>query len=850
MILICIAFVFVQKDVFREEQVQDLPTMNQSEKKDLYRNKDGEFYRYYQSMKGDITISGDFVADTDHLKSISLYFGNPMPETSSGTITLKVTDGDGNVLGETEMNAMAIANQVRTTYTFGKGAGGKGNWILASGGKGETEDLVLKEGETYRVTLTGKDVKSDGEFYVVLFGYYNKTSGTATINGDKVKDCSLWLMMNYRYMNSRPMYLCLAILLLALIFVWIPVSAIQRRLSRRRTEKGKSEYPIHRLLLYGMFLLTPLVCFGISYIITGVHYNEIWHKLTETNSGPWNFFLILLVWWLLYTLTNRVKYSVILTTLVSVLFAITNYILILFRDIPLIAADILSARTGFAVMGSYHMVFDRPSVYIIVIGVAWIAMAISLNSWKGPKLRYRLIPVIILVIGCGAFYHQIFQTDYLEDKHIYVNGFKPRLTYAKFGYPLSFVMTVKASFVEKPDGYSAGNVKLTMDQFTSDQKPEGKKITKETPNIIGIMNESYSDLSFLGDLRTNEDPIPFYHSLTENTIKGAMHSSVYGSMTANSEFEFLTGFSGAFLPFRAIAYNNMVKEDTPSMTWNLKDNGYGGNIAFHPGLRSSYNRDNVYPRLGFDAHIGIEDLDEPEQIRAFVSDQKDYEIVEEEYEKFRKSAGKQPFYMFNVTIQNHGGYLRSAGVVDAGIDIEDSRADTEEARQFLNLMKESDLALEKLIGYFSEVEEPTVIILFGDHQPHLEGKFYKAVMGKKSKELTPQEAEGKYRVPFMIWANYDIEEEEGVEISANYLFSYAQQKIGGRLTAFDKYLLDLRETIPVLTSQGYYDSDGNFYDLEDEEAPFSDKVKEYEMIQYNGLVDSRHRVNEFFRLEE
>ena len=67
------------------------------------------------------------------------------------------------------------------------------------------------------------------------------------------------------------------------------------------------------------------------------------------------------------------------------------------------------------------------------------------------------------------------------------------------------------------------------------------------PNVIAIMNESLADLNVDGPFETSEDYLPFIHSLTKNTIKGKLYVSIEGANTANSEFEFLTGNSLAFL---------------------------------------------------------------------------------------------------------------------------------------------------------------------------------------------------------------------------------------------------------------------------------------------------------------
>ena len=59
--------------------------------------------------------------------------------------------------------------------------------------------------------------------------------------------------------------------------------------------------------------------------------------------------------------------------------------------------------------------------------------------------------------------------------------------------------------------------------------------------------------------------MPFIHSLTENTIKGTAYASVFGGTTANSEYEFLTGNTTAFLPAGTVPYHLYVKEGSESL---------------------------------------------------------------------------------------------------------------------------------------------------------------------------------------------------------------------------------------------------------------------------------------------
>lgn len=61
---------------------------------------------------------------------------------------------------------------------------------------------------------------------------------------------------------------------------------------------------------------------------------------------------------------------------------------------------------------------------------------------------------------------------------------------------------------------------------------------------------SIFSLAILGDFQTNKDYMPYFHSMqgADDTISGYLNVSVCGGNTANTEFEFLTGNTMAFLP--------------------------------------------------------------------------------------------------------------------------------------------------------------------------------------------------------------------------------------------------------------------------------------------------------------
>lgn len=232
------------------------------------------------------------------------------------------------------------------------------------------------------------------------------------------------------------------------------------------------------------------------------------------------------------------------------------------------------------------------------------------------------------------------------------------------------------------------------------------------------MNESFSDLSVLGKFRTDQEYLSHWNSRSKNTIKGYADSSVYGGYTANSEFEFLTGCTKAFLPGNP--YLQYITDELPSVVSNIKaQSGYDRTVAVHPYNPSGYNRNRVYPLLHMDEFLSIDDFKDPVLVRKYISDESDYEKLESLYEQ--KKAGSS-LCLFNVTMQNHSAYDDRDYKFADPVKLTDISLQPE-AEQYLSLIKMSDDALENMLEYFEKVDEPVLIAFLGNHQPHLPDYF-------------------------------------------------------------------------------------------------------------------------------
>ena len=101
----------------------------------------------------------------------------------------------------------------------------------------------------------------------------------------------------------------------------------------------------------------------------------------------------------------------------------------------------------------------------------------------------------------------------------------------------------------------------------------------------------------------------------------------------------------------------------------------------------------------------------------------------------------------------------------------------------------------------------------------------------------------------MIWANYDIPEQNVEKISLNYLSSLVLKTAGLKMSNYNRYLLHLQETLPSISATGYYDKEGKLHTFDEENGKYEKELLEYEMIQYNYLFDKKNRLTRYFDIE-
>lgn len=372
---------------------------------------------------------------------------------------------------------------------------------------------------------------------------------------------------------------------------------------------------------------------------------------------------------------------------------------------------------------------------------------------------------------------------------------------------------------EKPSGYEKFLEEIDIKINSENKSSENKT---EHPNIIVIMSEAFSDLKMVADFNTNEDYMPFIRQLMKETPSGTVYSSVFGNNTVSSEYEFLTGVPTGLTETGGTIYQSRLTHGEESVVSLLKGQGYY-TVGVHPFDGIGYNRLHAWECFGFDEIYFREDFENPDYVRNFISDVSFYDKIIQLY----NNKSEQPLFCFGISMQNHATYL-----TDYEGDITLTDMEYEDVEEYLSLIKVTDQATEQLIEYFSNVDEDTMIVFFGDHQPMVEKDFYTELVGVDYYDFTLEESINTYKIPYFIWTNYEATYEVPEETSINYLPNVMLNAAGLEKDAWFTFTDAVRAVFPVITD--------NFTIMEGE---FIEQDKVEEMLNEINSPDDTHNLN-------
>ncbi len=566
------------------------------------------------------------------------------------------------------------------------------------------------------------------------------------------------------------------------------------------------------------------------------------HNPWETMKVPIQFlniyFFELLMAAFLFLFGN-LKWSLRLQSIFFMVIGLANYYIISFRSAPIMPWDIYSIGTALSVADNFKYTIEKQTVFVL-IGFVLLILAESVvnlklksdGTWKKRILGIRAVGFIFFVVLICSFTKMLHLDSTIIKYGMYDKLFTPTVMSKRDGTAVAFLMELKYISVDKPANYSADAAEQILSPYTDNtiQQP----VPDTLPNIIVIMNEAFSDPAVLGPFETNQDYMPYVHSIlngeVDNTISGFLNVSVLGGNTANTEFEFLTGNTMAFLPQGSVPYQQYLKRELPSLASHLKNLGYE-TIAAHPYNSTGWDRNKVYPLLGFDKMYFIKDYKNPERIRKYVSDKACYDKIIELYESKPEDT---PFFVFNVTMQNHSSYTDEFDNFKPDIEVLDGTSKV--LNNYLSLMKLSDESIQSFIDYFAKTDQKTMIVFFGDHQPtnSVVSNVWK-LNGKNGNALSEEDEANRYKVPYFIWCNFDIEQKVNTDTSTNFLATELLASAGIPLLDYEAYLHNLKDLYPVITSIRTENKNGESTETKN----VMGELNNYAILQYDYLFGKK-----------
>ena len=471
----------------------------------------------------------------------------------------------------------------------------------------------------------------------------------------------------------------------------------------------------------------------------------------------------------------------------------------------------------------------------------WAADGENQDGIAKRAIGYRIVGWVLFALFIGQF-----TIPYANGLGISVYTWKPIPSYQDNGFLSSFVSTAQLMIPQKPKGYSKKTADKTVKELASrydEENGEGSaakaasdQYSQQKPNIVVVMNETFSDLSIYDSIReAGYDGPQYLKSLyADSILHGTLQVSAMGGGTCNSEFETLTGNSMAFIGSGVYPYET-YNMNIDNLVSQLKEQGYDTH-AIHPAAGSNWNRDGVYSAFGFDTFDDEATFTGATRFRNRIDDASTYSKTLEYL-----NGSDTPQFIFDVTLMGHSGYetglVPEDKQVNCAVDGLDEK-NQNKLNEYLATVNEEDAQLKTLIDGIKKSKKPTIVLFFGDHQPALS-----EAIGGESDDIV--QTEMQWQTCYTMWANYDVAGSvKGTELdtSTSYLSALLCHEAGIPMTDRQKAAYLLMEDVPKINVVGAYLAKNSKHDGEwenvDAAVVNSESMEKLSYLQYRNLFDT------------
>lgn len=432
--------------------------------------------------------------------------------------------------------------------------------------------------------------------------------------------------------------------------------------------------------------------------------------------------LIIFTTLVIATLVKRRFFAFSIISLFWLVIGIANGVILTQRMTPFTVKDLSNLGDGLTIVTTY---LSKGEIVLAGIAIVVLIGLVVLLFIKGPQKkdgvkRKRNLAAVIMV----AVFTMISTTVAVNAG--VVETFFGNLAYAyrDYGVVYCFTNTWLNTGISKPNGYSED---LILNIF--DKKELGddnamllkkKDVDENYPNILFLQLESFIDPTTVKSIELSKDPCPNFRKLYSQYSSGELTVPACGAGTANVEFEVLTGLSVKFFGPGEYPYKSVLTEKTgESLAYDLDSIGYTSH-AIHNHRAVFYNRNTVFSNMGFDTFTSLEYMKDVAKTPKNWA--KDNVLTGCILDALNSTKGRDMIY--TISVQGHGKYPSEKVIENPEIEV--LSAPTEELKwkyeYYVNQIYEMDQFVKELTDELAKLDEPTILVMYGDHIPALDIK--------------------------------------------------------------------------------------------------------------------------------
>jgi len=474
---------------------------------------------------------------------------------------------------------------------------------------------------------------------------------------------------------------------------------------------------------------------GITLLLEALSRRSLIQGLGYALQNPSMFLYNALIVLFTLSLTQLIKKKDFFLVLVAILWiglGVGNFVLLGFRTTPLAAIDFHIIKSAISMIHIY-----LNNIQIVIISVMLILTLLGIGmAWK--RLPQKQVYYRKALITAGVLMGLMFTIPNFASEKVAFSGSFGNLAdaYEDYGFAYCFSTSLVDRGINMPEGYDASSIEEILRKLD-----ETKQINTDNikPNVIMVQLESFIDVNHIKNMRFSENPTPNFTKLKHEFASGFLTVPSIGAGTANTEFEVLTGMSLEYFGAGEYPYKTILQESqSESIPYNLEALGYKSH-AIHNNTATFYDRHKVFANLGFDAFSSIEYMGDVDYTP--IGWAKDKHLIAEILKAMRST--EQRDFVFAISVQAHGKYPEVPVDYDQNIYIQ-SYMEEEKKRAFeyyVNQLYEVDQFIGELVETLSNIEEPVVLVLYGDHLPSLD---------ISNKDL---DNHNRYQTEYVIWRN-------------------------------------------------------------------------------------------------